>query len=256
MQEVTLSNGTRLSAALYDPEGESALGSVLLIHGFASSASMNWQTPSVLTALVTAGFRVLTYDGRGHGASQKFYDPADYRLGRLAEDARGILELHDLENPFIMGYSMGAQIALKMINDTPDLIKGAVLGGAGMNLIGPHSYREEIAAALDPEVGIENLAGQGLNFRRFAEVTKSDLPALAACMRGLNEPVDLSKLKEQNVPSLLIHGDKDDVIYGVDELAGLLNSARQAFVAGGDHLNVLSKRAFKEQVIAFLRNQL
>ena len=51
---------------------------MLLIHGFASSVRDNWQDPGWVDFLSRAGFRVVALDNRGHGESEKLYDPAAY----------------------------------------------------------------------------------------------------------------------------------------------------------------------------------
>ncbi len=51
---------------------------IVLVHGFASSKEVNWVQPGWFATLKGAGRRVIALDNRGHGASTKLYDPADY----------------------------------------------------------------------------------------------------------------------------------------------------------------------------------
>jgi len=54
---------------------------IVLVHGFASTKEINWVNPGWVSTLTRAGYRVIALDDRGHGASQKLYDPADYHTG-------------------------------------------------------------------------------------------------------------------------------------------------------------------------------
>ena len=51
---------------------------VLLIHGFASTGRVNWWDTGWVKTLVNAGHKVITFDHRGHGASEKLYDSEHY----------------------------------------------------------------------------------------------------------------------------------------------------------------------------------
>ena len=62
------------------PQGRDLNEPILLIHGFASSYRMNWVGPRWVDTLTQAGRRVVAFDNRGHGQSEKLYAPADYRL--------------------------------------------------------------------------------------------------------------------------------------------------------------------------------
>jgi len=64
------SDGVRIA---YWDEGEG--DPILLIHGFASNAGTNWVDPGWVRALVADGRRVIAFDNRGHGQSEKLYEP-------------------------------------------------------------------------------------------------------------------------------------------------------------------------------------
>ena len=65
---------------------------MLLIHGFASSVRYNWIEPGWVSLLTRNGFRVIAFDNRGHGESEKLYDAAAYSAPLMAEDARRLLD--------------------------------------------------------------------------------------------------------------------------------------------------------------------
>ena len=77
------SDGVRIA---YDVHGEGE--PVLLVHGFASSAAVNWGSTGWIDLLKKAGRQVIALDNRGHGASEKLYDPALYDASTMAEDLR------------------------------------------------------------------------------------------------------------------------------------------------------------------------
>ena len=60
---------------------------ILLIHGFASNARVNWQEPGWVRTLERDGRMVISIDNRGHGDSEKLYDPAAYSSPIMADDA-------------------------------------------------------------------------------------------------------------------------------------------------------------------------
>src|SRR5207302_740471 len=93
-------------AFLDEGEGEP----IVLVHGFASTAEVNWVHPGWVATLTEAGRRVIALDNRGHGASSKLYDPAAYHSARMAEDVRALMDHLALGRADVMGYSLGARI--------------------------------------------------------------------------------------------------------------------------------------------------
>src|SRR6266568_7434349 len=83
---------------------------IVLVHGFASNAAVNWVHPGWITTLTRAGRRAIALDNRGHGASTKLYDPARYHGAIMADDVRALMDHLDLPRADVMGYSMGARI--------------------------------------------------------------------------------------------------------------------------------------------------
>src|SRR5581483_7741507 len=88
---------------------EGAGDPVVLVHGFASNKEVNWVQTGWMTTLTRAGRRAIALDNRGHGQSTKLYDPEEYRVGKMAEDVRALLDHLRLNQADVMGYSMGAR---------------------------------------------------------------------------------------------------------------------------------------------------
>lgn len=121
---------------------------VLCIHGFASSGKVNWIDTGWVETLTTAGYRAITLDNRGHGASDKPYDPERYYPQDMARDAVALLDHLGIERAAVMGYSMGARIAAFMAFGNEERVASLIFGGMGMNLINGLSDGNDIIAGL------------------------------------------------------------------------------------------------------------
>jgi pimeloyl-ACP methyl ester carboxylesterase len=228
---------------------------ILLIHGFASSTAVNWGSTGWIEALVADGRLVVALDVRGHGESAKLYDPADYRLGRLAADAGNLLDHLKIRRADVMGYSMGARIATVLTLDRPEVVRSLVIGGMGSKLVTALGGEEQIAEALEAPVspGTDNPVAQ--NYRAFAERTHSDLRALAACMRAEAEPIPAERLHAIHVPVLVAVGTLDDRVGSAAGLAELIPGAHVLDIVGRDHMLATGDRQFKAGVLDFLRDR-
>jgi pimeloyl-ACP methyl ester carboxylesterase len=234
----------------YEVTGEGA--PVLLIHGFASNARVNWRDTLWVKTLAGAGHQVIAHDNRGHGQSQKLYDPADYGAYEMAEDARRLLDHLEIAQADVIGYSMGARLTALLAIAHPDRVRRAVLGGLAANMIRGLGGSETIAKALeaDDAATITDPAARG--FRAFAEQTDSDLRALAACMRGSRQAVSKQSLARIACPVLVVAGEADEIAGPVEPLVAAIPDARGLPLPGRDHMKAVGDRLFKQKVVAFL----
>ena len=182
-------------------EGEGA--PIVLVHGFASTAQVNWVYPGWVSTLTKAGRRVIALDNRGHGASAKLYDPAAYHSAQMAEDVRALLDHLGLARADVMGYSMGARITAFFALAHPARLRRAVLGGLGIRLVDGVGLPESIADALDAPTLADVRDPMARTFRAFAEQTRSDLKALAACIRGSRQTLSQDEARDIHVPLLI-----------------------------------------------------
>jgi pimeloyl-ACP methyl ester carboxylesterase len=228
---------------------------ILLIHGFASTKETNWVYPGWVSTLTRAGRRVIALDNRGHGESAKLYDPAEYHSTRMAEDAGALLDHLGIERADVMGYSMGARITAFLAHDHPGRIRSAVLGGLGIRLVDGVGLPETIADALEAP-RLEDVADpMGRTFRAFAEQTKSDLRALAACIRGSRQTLTREQAGQIRCPVLVAVGTRDDVAGPPQPLAALIPGARVLEIPGRDHMLAVGDKVYKEGVRAFLEQR-
>jgi len=235
-------------AFLDEGEGEP----IVLVHGFASNKEVNWVAPGWVTALTRAGRRVVALDNRGHGESAKLYDPADYHSAIMAEDVRALIEHLGLPRADVMGYSMGARIAAFLALAHPDRVRSAVLGGLGSRLVEGVGLPDTIAEGLEAPSLAEVADPTAYLFRAFAEQTKSDLRALAACLRGSRQTLSGAEVGRIAVPLMVAVGSNDHIAGSAEELAALIPGAQALAIPGRDHMLAVGDRVFKTGVLEFL----
>jgi 3-oxoadipate enol-lactonase len=105
----------------YESRGEGA--PVLLVMGLGMNATGWWRTVPVLAA---AGLRVLTFDNRGVGRSDR--PPGPYTAAVMADDAIAVLDAAEEARAHIYGISLGGMIAQELALRHPDRIARLVLG--------------------------------------------------------------------------------------------------------------------------------
>lgn len=225
---------------------------VLLIHGFASNVSTNWVDTGWVGELTRAGYRVVAFDNRGHGKSEKLYELEDYGAPLMAEDARRLLDHLGLQRAHVIGYSMGARIAAFLALAYPARVKSLVFGGLGFNMVRGMAGTGPIANALEAAHVDEVKSQAARTFRIFAEQTKSDLKALAACIRSARAPITAEAVATIEAPVLVAVGEHDVVGGSAPDLARLIPGAEAFVIAGREHMKAVGDRSFKAATLAFL----
>jgi pimeloyl-ACP methyl ester carboxylesterase len=228
---------------------------IVLVHGFASTKEVNWVAPGWVTTLTRAGRRVIALDNRGHGQSSKLYDPALYSTTLMAGDVRALLDHLGVARADVMGYSMGARIAAFLAVDHPGAVRSAILGGLGIRLVDGVGLPTSIADALEAPTLLDVPDQEGRMFRTFAEQTKSDLRALAACIRGSRQTLTRAQVAGIHAPVLVAVGTKDDVAGSARDLAALIPGAQAFDIPGRDHMLAVGDKTFKQSVLNFLAHR-
>jgi pimeloyl-ACP methyl ester carboxylesterase len=134
-------------------------------------------------------------------------------------------------------------------------LRRAILGGLGMHLVHGVGGSESIAAALEAPLLADVDDPRARVFRAFAERTKSDLKALAACARGSRQTLTRDQLALIGAPVLVAVGTKDAIAGSPQELASLLPRGRALDIPDRDHMLAVGDRAFKQAVVGFLAEQ-
>ena len=247
----TFRNGDVEIAYLDEGEGDP----IVLVHGFASNKEVNWVMPGWTATLRRDGRRVIALDNRGHGQSAKLYDPALYHTDMMAGDVAALIEHLKLPRADVMGYSLGSRISVVLAARRPELVRGLIVGGAGIRLIDSAGLRDEIAASLEMPSLADVTDPMGKRFRAFAEQTRSDLRALAACLRGSRQAVRMEDVTSIRAPALVAVGTKDDIAGSPHELAALMPNGRGLDIPDRDHMVAVGDKVFKAEAIKFLQSR-
>ena len=249
-------SGSVRLAFIDSPPESGELGAVVLVHGFASNHAVNWVNTQWVKVLNRAGYRVIALDNRGHGQSEKLYDPDAYHAQIMAQDVVHLLDYLGLPKADIMGYSMGARITAHVALYHPNRVRSALLGGLGIHLV------EGVGLPLGIADAMEAPSADGLTdpmqrmFRVFAEQTGSDLKALAACIRGSRQVLSAQEAGQIKVPVLISVGTNDPVAGDPHPLGALIPGAQVFDIEGRDHNLAVGDRSHKEAVLAFLSQRI
>ncbi|MBG1231289.1 alpha/beta fold hydrolase [Aestuariivirga litoralis] len=226
---------------------------ILLIHGFASNIYVNWRDTSWVKTLTHGGYRVVAIDNRGHGESAKLYDSEQYSAPAMADDARRLMDHLQIEKAVVMGYSMGARISAFLTMQYPERVSAAIFAGLASRMITGVGGSEEIAQALEADNLAEVTDRDARGFRIFADSTKSDRKALAACIRFSRVKIKPEGLAAITCPVLVVAGEKDEVAGDVTGLTSVIPGARGVVLANRNHMNAVGDSGYKAAVIDFLK---
>lgn len=228
---------------------------LILVHGFASNKEVNWVNPGWVKTITGAGRRAIALDNRGHGASSKLYDPAAYHSATMADDVRALLGHLGIERADVMGYSMGARIVTFLTVNHPVRVRSVVIGGMGSRMVEEVGLPDDVAAALEASSLADVSDPTGRTFRSFAEQTKSDLKALAACIRGNRQTLSREQVAGIRVPVLIAVGTEDKVAGSAQKLAALIPGAQALDIPNRDHMLAVGDKVFKTAVLDFLEQR-
>ena len=173
-------NGTRL---YYQQSGHGP--DVVLIHAVTSNQAV-WVFTGLADAVARAGFRVTTYDLRGHGASD--IPPTGYTSADMAADLCGLLVALGLTSVFVVGHSFGGVVGLHTTILHPECVNGVILSDSyfpGLRDLEPNFGRSNVWVDLrdtfrkvDVELG-ETVDFADL-FRKAAELSPEQIRSLDA----------------------------------------------------------------------------
>jgi pimeloyl-ACP methyl ester carboxylesterase len=241
-------NGAVQIAYLDEGEGDP----ILLVHGFASTKNVNWVYPTWVSELRKNGRRVIALDNRGHGESTKLYDPAEYSIPIMASDVVALMDHLSIPRADIMGYSLGARMTAWLGLTKPERLRSAILGGIGMAMVDGGGPGENVAAALEAPSLEEVSDPVARTFRAFADQTRSDRRALAACLRGSRGLMSRDEVTGINVPVLIAVGTTDEVAGAAHGLGDLIPGAEVLDIPNRDHMRAVGDKVYKTGVVDFL----
>jgi pimeloyl-ACP methyl ester carboxylesterase len=236
----------------YDDSGKGEGRPMILVHGFSSNRVENWQRLGWYGAFERKRIRYVALDARGHGESGKSHDPADYGRGRMAGDVLALADHLKIERFHLLGFSMGARIALFTALEAPARVATLTLGGVGAKLFDPPMAGNPMAQAME-EPDREKITDPMLrSFRAFADEQGEDRLALAALTRASEAPLTREMLKGLKVPVLVVAGAHDELAGDPVALAELFPDGRAVVIPGCDHFSAIPHALFKATVFDFL----
>ena len=211
---------------------------VVLIHGYISSADMNWIRFGHAAKVAAKGFRVIMPDLRGHGASDKPHEPALYGPDVLTDDGLALIAHLGLTDYDLGGYSLGARTVSRMLvrGATP---KRAILSGMGFEGLTQTSRRASHFRHVLTNLGSFQAGSEGYNVQAFLKSTKGDPVAL---LNILNTFTDTSEavIRSLDLPVLVLCGEEDDDNGSAAALAEALPRGQLVLVPGG-HMSAVVK---------------
>jgi pimeloyl-ACP methyl ester carboxylesterase len=234
----------------YLDEGEG--DPIFLVHGFASSKNVNWVYPTWVSDLKKDGRRVIALDNRGHGDSEKLYDPAQYDIATMASDVIALMDHLAIPQADIMGYSLGSRMTAVLARNEPQRLRSAILGGIGIGLIEGGGPGENVATALETP-SLEDVTDPvGRTFRAFADQTRSDRRALVACLRGSRRLMTRDEAADIDVPVLIAVGTADDIAGSAEALGKIIPGSEVLGIPNRDHMRAVGDKVYKTGVVDFL----
>jgi len=239
----------------YQEWGETSTPSppVVLHHGFVADANSNWVASGIVRALNAAGRMVIAPDARGHGNSEKPHDPSRYGEQRMARDLEALLDVIGAPEIDLVGYSMGAVVAL-IYASGGERVRRLVVGGVGSGVIecGGVDRRavsnESIIEALTTE-DPASLDAEPAAFRWLADSLHADREALLAQASSIFRG-DIA-LDQIVAPTLVLAGDADPLAVRPEVLVEAIPAATLQIVSG-DHMEAIADPRFRTSIVDFL----
>lgn len=213
---------------------------VVLIHGFFSTAYVNWIRYGHAKLLADSGFRVIMPDLRAHGGSDKTHNPQHYPRDVLADDAFGLIDQLGLTDYDLGGYSLGARTTVRM------LVRGAqpgraVVAGMGLGGITEVEKRNEFFARVFDGLGTHERGSEEWRSEAFMHTTGGDpVPLRLVLETSVGATVD--ELAGITTPTLVVMGDDDRGHGSGAELADAMPLAKFVEVPG-NHMSAVTDPA-------------
>ena len=249
------SGGLQLAYDDIQPPGGAA-GTVVLVHGFATSRAENWRRLGWYGAFERKNYRLVALDLRGHGESDKPHDPAAYGGDVLVGDIVGLMDHLGLGRVDLLGYSMGARLSLQTALSHPDRVANLIVGGIGDRMLkpppatAPSMTMAQAMRADDPETITEKTMK---GFRVFADGQGEDRFALAAFTEGRDgAPLSADDLFGIRMPTLVVAGSRDEMAGDPQGLADAIPGAKSVSLPACDHFSAIPHALFKAAVFDFL----
>lgn len=237
---------------------------LILIHGLAAQADWNWRRNGVVD-LLDDHFRVIAFDLRGHGLSDKPHDPEAYGA-ELKYDVLRLMDHLNIDRAHIVGYSLGGFIALHLLAEQPDRVLSAAVCAAGWRdpsentpLLNQHKPSTVVDGGLDGWIGDMQAASFDLTrpLRRSARGMFIDSEALKALRESIPDIEGISRdvLVKNTTPLLCIIGENDGFLPYAQALKEVRPDTKLVIVEDSGHLTTAARAIFGAELRRFLLTQ-
>ena len=146
---------------VFDDIAGAGAGTVVLVHGFATSAEENWRRLGWYGAFERRGARVVALDLRGHGRSDKPHNSNAYGVEAMAADVVALMDHLHIGRADLMGYSLGARLAAAAAAAHPDRVANLILGGVGERLLEPREVEPGAMTMAQAMRGVRAIGDNG-----------------------------------------------------------------------------------------------
>ena len=238
----------------YEVTGEGP--ALLLTHGYSATGEM-WQGQ---LATLSPHFKVITWDMRGHGASDYPQDQAAYSEEATVADMAALLDAVGAEQAIIGGLSLGGYMSLAFHRAHPKRTRALLIIDTGPGYKNDQARDGWNANAIRRA---ERLEADGLGdlSKASAEVRQArhrDATGLARAARGMLTQRDarvIESLPGVGVPSVVIVGAQDTPFLAAsDYMAAKIPGAKKIIIEGAGHsVNIDKPEAFNAALMNFLR---
>ena len=240
----TASDGVQLA---YHELGEGR--PVIMLHGLFSDAYVNWIKFGHAARVAADGFRVIMPDLRAHGQSGKPHGEQYYPRGILARDLRELIELLDLSDFDLGGFSLGARTTVEGVGEGLQP-RRAFLGGAGLEGLRNWKRRKTFfLEAIEMFDKVQRGDPHWLSIQ-FMKSQRVDRVAAAQLLESF-EDAFMAWLEAFTMPTLVVCGSEDDDNGSAEELANILPNAIFEEVPG-THMSSVTKPQLGEAIANFL----
>ncbi len=222
---------------------------VVLIHGFFSTAYVNWIRYGHAGLLAEAGFRVIMPDLRAHGDSERSHDPRRYPRDVLVDDTFALVDHLGLAEYDLGGYSLGARVTVRM------LVRGAgprraVIAGMGLSGITEVERRNRFFHRVFDGLGRHERGSAEWRSEAFLRTNGGDPVALRMVLET-SVGATVEELAQIRTPSLVVMGAEDQGLGSGAELADAMPIARFVEIPG-NHMSAVTGPALGVAIRDFL----
>ena len=250
---------------------------IVFSHGWPLSADA-WEDQ--MFYLATRGYRCIAHDRRGHGRSSQPWDGND--MDHYADDLSELIETLDLKNVVNVGHSTGGGEVARYVarHGTKRVAKAVLIGAVPPLMLKTAANPEGLPIDVFDGIRANVLADRSQFFKDLslpfygynrpgAKISEgvresfwlqgmmAGFPAAYFCVKAFSETDQTEDLKKIDVPTLILHGDDDQIVPFADSAplqAKLVRKATLKLYNGAPHgICTTHKQQVNEDLLAFIK---